>query len=73
LKSLDELPSLSEIRDIDKINAELDFGQDQQVMEALAPRLAEQTGGEMVEDEDATISQNAGNPVEDAPDAPVLH
>ena len=73
LKSLDELPSLSEIRDIDKINAELDFGQDQQVMEALAPRLAEQAGGEMVEDQDATISQNAGNPVEDAPDAPELH
>ena len=50
LKSLEELPSLAEIRDIDRINAELDFGQDQQVAEALAPRLAEQAGGELSDD-----------------------
>ncbi len=50
LKSLDELPSLGEIRDLDKINAELDFGQDKELAEALAPRLAEQAGGEMIED-----------------------
>ncbi len=51
LKSLDELPSLGEIRDIDKINAELDFGQDRKVAEALAPHLAEQAGGEIIDDE----------------------
>ncbi len=52
LKSLDELPSLGELRDIDKINAELDFEQDQQVAEVLAPKLAEQAGGELSEDGD---------------------
>lgn len=61
LKSLDELPSLGEIRDIDKINAELDFGQDKELAEALAPRLAERAGGEMMEDANGT------------PDVSVLH
>jgi segregation and condensation protein B len=76
LKSLDELPSLGEIRDIDKINAELDFGQDQQLAEALAPRLAEQVGGELMDDE----SESPVHEVEpseltenDVPDASVLH
>lgn len=35
LKSLDELPALAEIRDIDKLNAELDFEQEQHVAAAL--------------------------------------
>lgn len=73
LKSLDELPSLSEIRDIDKINAELDFGQDQQVIEALAPRLAEQAGGEMVDDAEETVEQISQDPATDIDTAPVLH
>ncbi len=72
-KSLDELPSLSEIRDIDKINAELDFGQDQQVIEALAPRLAEQAGGEMVDDAEETVEQISQDPATDIDTAPVLH
>jgi segregation and condensation protein B len=78
LKSLDELPSLGEIRDLDKINAELDFGQEQQVMEALAPRLAEQAGGEMVEDEmesefpsEESLASNVTD--NNASDTPVLH
>lgn len=37
LKSLEELPSLAEIRDIDKINAELDFNQEQALVEQLTP------------------------------------
>lgn len=68
LKSLDELPSLGEIRDIDKINDELDFNQDFQIAEALAPRLAEKAGGEIVEDvEPSEITES------DIPDASVLH
>ena len=74
LKSLDELPALSEIRDIDKINAELDFGQDQQVAEALAPKLAGLAGGEIAEDissvhevDPADISSG------DVPDSSILH
>lgn len=51
LKSLDELPSLGELRDIEKLNAELDFEQDKQMAEALAPRLAEQSGIEVSEQE----------------------
>ncbi len=50
LKSLDELPSLGELRDIDKINAELDFEQDQQMAEILAPKLAEQAGGDIADE-----------------------
>jgi segregation and condensation protein B len=72
LKSLDELPSLSEIRDLDKINAELDFGQEQQVMEALAPRLAEQAGGEIVEDDGADLP-GVDPSVDDVSDSQVLH
>lgn len=70
LKSLDELPSLGELRDIDKLNAELDFEQGQQLAEALAPRLAEQSGIEMeaelpVEPSDITES--------DVIDSSILH
>lgn len=78
LKSLDELPSLGEIRDIDKINAELDFSQDQQVAEAMAPRLAEQAGGSLADDEDdEAASVHEVEPSEitenDVPDSSVLH
>lgn len=70
LKSLDELPSLGELRDMDKLNAELDFEQGQQLAEALAPRLAEQSGIEMetelpVEPSDITES--------DVIDSSILH
>jgi segregation and condensation protein B len=49
LKSLDELPTLAQLRDIDSINAELDFGTDadpdaipaQAAAPTPAPRLAE--------------------------------
>jgi segregation and condensation protein B len=47
LKSLDELPTLAQLRDIESINAELDFGPDadgipaQAAAPAAAPRLAE--------------------------------
>ena len=47
LKSLDELPTLAQLRDIESINAELDFGTDadgipaQAAPPAPAPRLAE--------------------------------
>lgn len=78
LKSLDELPSLGEIRDIDKINAELDFSQDQQVAEAMAPRLAEQAGGSLADDEeDDAAPVHEVEPSEitenDVPDSSVLH
>ncbi len=76
LKSLDELPSLGEIRDIDKINAELDFSQDQQLAEALAPRLAEQAGGELDNDSASPLAHEV-EPAElsndDIPDSSVLH
>lgn len=51
LKSLEELPSLAEIRDIDKINAELDFNQEQELAEQLAPKLAAQVSAELEEDD----------------------
>ena len=44
LKSLDELPTLAQLRDIESINAELDFGPDADGIPAQAaavPRLAE--------------------------------
>jgi segregation and condensation protein B len=47
LKSLDELPTLAQLRDIESINAELDFGPDadgipaQAAAPAAVPRLAE--------------------------------
>jgi len=47
LKSLDELPTLAQLRDIESINAELDFGPDadgipaQAAAPAVTPRLAE--------------------------------
>lgn len=54
LKSLDELPSLAEIRDIDKLNAELDFEQDQQVAEALgvAPEVAHEVTPDEISEQD---------------------
>lgn len=78
LKSLDELPSLGEIRDIDKINAELDFSQDQQVAEAMAPQLAEQAGGSLADDEDddaAPVHEVEPSEIteNDVPDSSVLH
>ena len=76
-KSLDELPSLGEIRDIDKINAELDFTQDQQVAEALAPRLAEQAGAVLDDGNETGSIAHAVEPSElteaDMPDSSVLH
>jgi segregation and condensation protein B len=78
LKSLDELPSLGEIRDLDKINAELDFNKEQQVAEALAPMLAAQVGGELAE-EDAKemLPEYQVDPADiadnDVPDSSVLH
>ncbi len=47
LKSLDELPTLAQLRDIESINAELDFGGD--VMQAQAPMPAPR----LVQDEPA--------------------
>ncbi len=78
LKSLDELPSLGEIRDLDKINAELDFNKEQQVAEALAPILAAHVGGELTEEHTKKIA--SGHQVDpaditdnDVPDSSVLH
>lgn len=59
LKSLDELPTLAQLRDIESINAELDFGdgamqaQAEVVPEvpAIAPRLADDEASQMDEDD----------------------
>lgn len=56
---------------LDKINAELDFGQEQQVIEALAPRLAEQAGGEIVEDDGVDLP-GVDPSVDDVSDSQVL-
>lgn len=53
LKSLDELPTLAQLRDIESINAELDFGTEGvplQVVPVAAPRLAEDEASAMDED-----------------------
>jgi len=54
LKSLDELPTLAQLRDIESINAELDFGGADaiplQVVPASAPRMAEDESSNMDED-----------------------
>src|SRR5579859_6811867 len=54
LKSLDELPSLAQLRDIESINAELDLGGFEamplQVVPASAPRMAEDESSNMDED-----------------------
>ena len=51
LKSLDELPTLSQLRDIESINAELDLGEfpgmTVQAPVAAAPRLADDESGAM--------------------------
>jgi segregation and condensation protein B len=52
LKSLDELPTLAQLRDIDSINAELDLGQMPGVPVA-APRLADDEASAMDEDAEA--------------------
>jgi len=56
LKSLDELPTLAQLRDIESINAELDFGPDAdgipaQAAAAAAPRLAEDESAALDEGE----------------------
>lgn len=54
LKSLDELPTLAELRDIDSINVELDFDQQdamEQVAEAAAEALADEGDEEPVDGE----------------------
>ncbi|HEV7164298.1 MAG TPA: SMC-Scp complex subunit ScpB [Gammaproteobacteria bacterium] len=59
LKSLDELPTLSQLRDIESINAELDLGEFEsmpaQAPVAAAPRLAEDESGAM-DDGDAGVT-----------------
>jgi segregation and condensation protein B len=57
LKSLDELPTLAQLRDIESINAELDFGdgavqaQADAPPQAPAPRLVEDLSSEQDEDD----------------------
>lgn len=60
LKSLDELPSLSQLRDIESINAELDLGDFESMpaqasVAAAAPRLADDEAGAM-DDGDAGVT-----------------
>jgi segregation and condensation protein B len=53
LKSLDELPTLAQLRDIESINAELDFGTETPALAAVpvaAPRLAEDEASNMDDD-----------------------
>ena len=54
LKSLDELPTLAQLRDIESINAELDFGSDAIPADvpppAAVPRLADDESSAMDED-----------------------
>jgi segregation and condensation protein B len=59
LKSLDELPTLAQLRDIESINAELDLGLDgipAQVGPAAAPRLADDESDAMDEGESGVIT-----------------
>lgn len=58
MKSLDELPTLAQLRDIESINAELDFGDSAAIpvqlapdVPAAAPRLVEDLGAEQDEDD----------------------
>jgi segregation and condensation protein B len=59
LKSLDELPTLAQLRDIESINAELDFGDGAMQAQAevvpevpvIAPRLADDEASQMDEDD----------------------
>jgi len=69
LKTLDDLPALTEIRDLDKINAELDLdGQGDPLekppnaMEELEQETVSQTNiDEQFEDEGDTLSSNANS------------
>lgn len=60
LKSLDELPSLAELRDFDSLNAELDFGDDEAPPAAVSPELStvdsEADQGDQVDDESSAQS-----------------
>lgn len=70
LKSLEELPSLAEIRDIDKINAELDFDQEQALVEQLAPAAV---NDDSVDDTDQAISDDETDAVAEMHSADDLH
>jgi segregation and condensation protein B len=82
LKNLEELPSLGEVRDLDKINAELDFDQERQLVEALSPHATELAEADVSLEnaEESIVPEMIGHEVEpsdisdnDVPDASVLH
>lgn len=61
LKSLDELPTLAQLRDIESINAELDLGDVNGVpasapVPVVAPRLADDEASAMDDDADAGVT-----------------
>lgn len=64
LKSLAELPSLSEIRDLDKINEELEFLESQTLAEGAVPE-AEQLAGVMAELEEDIQREETGMAADD--------
>lgn len=64
LKSLAELPSLSEIRDLDKINEELEFLESQTLAEGAVPE-AEQLAGVMAELEEDIQREDTGMAADD--------
>ncbi len=64
LKSLTELPELSEVRDLEQINPELDFGDDYQ---PPIPTVSDDEGAEF-DGESADLIPDTEGPVEDALD-----
>lgn len=61
LKSLDELPSLGELRDIDELNASLDFDG---IVEEFEAKVADER-----EETDGSIDENTETPAEEASDS----
>lgn len=72
LKSLDELPALAEIRDIDKLNAELDFEQEQQMAAALGV-AAVNAGLETSTDDNLAADGAANSATSSAADNATVH
>lgn len=60
LKSLDELPTLAQLRDIESINAELDFGDGAAQAQAEPPPLAAVAAPRLVEDSSPEQDEDDG-------------
>lgn len=68
LKSLEELPMLSDIRDIDKLNAELDFERDQQVAAVLGAESDVSIEVDISTETDVSTETEVSTPIDVTPD-----